>query len=366
MKKKKVWNVLVCAGLMCSMLFSGCGSSSTVEDTDGESTAKSANDVGISSETTSDENTDDLTKLSIQLSWLPQGEFMGYYVAQSKGYYKDEGIDLEIIPGGSDISPEDQVENGVCELGNAFYTSLLTYREGGYDDLIDVAQIYQDSALRLIAKKDTGIETGADLKGKRVGNWFGGQQYELYALCGKYGYDVDNDVEWVQQDFTMDAFYNDELDAASVMIYNEYNLVLESGMTEDEFNVIDMNEEGIALLEDCLICRKDWAEENKDLLVRFLRATIKGWKYACENPEEAGQICWEAGQSVSLEHQISMCQAVVGCVAPDGTDMNQLGKFDEDKFEQTIKLGLENNLIQEDVDYKDTIDSSYWEEAVSE
>ena len=356
--------MLVCAGLMCSMLLMGCGSSA--ESSSAETGTSAESDVSGSTDTEGNSDAEGLTKLFIQLSWLPQGEFMGYYVAQSKGYYKDEGIDLEIIPGGSDISPEDQVENGVCELGNAFYTSLLTYREGGYDDLIDVAQIYQDSALRLIAKKDTDIESGADLKGKRVGNWFGGQQYELYALCGKYGFDIDNDIDWVQQDFTMDAFYNDELDAASVMIYNEYNLVLESGMSEDDFNVIDMNDEGVALLEDCLICKKDWAEENKDLLVKFLRATIKGWKYACDNPEEAGQICWDAGQSVSLEHQVSMCKAVVGCVAPDGTDMDQLGKFDEAKFEQTVKLGLENQLITEDVDYKDTIDSSYWEEAVSE
>lgn len=164
----------------------------------------------------------------------------------------------------------------------------------------------------------------------------------------------------------MDAFYEDQLDAASVMIYNEYNLVLESGMSEDEFNVIDMNEEGIALLEDCLITRKDWAEENRDLLVRFIRASVKGWEYACENPEEAGQICWDAGQSVSLEHQVSMCEAAAGCVAPEGFDTSRIGLFDEDAFNQTIKLGLENELITEEVDYKDTIDASYWEEAVGE
>ncbi|MGE4483679.1 MAG: ABC transporter substrate-binding protein [Oscillospiraceae bacterium] len=353
---KKVLLLCLSALLLSGALLTGCGSAGGEAAANTSSTADTTSADGSS--------TDELTKLKLQTVWLPQGQFMGYYVAQAKGYYADEGIDLEIIPGSSDISPEDQVENGVVDLGVAFYTDLLTYQEAGYD-MVNVAQIFQQSPLRLIAKKGRGITTGADLAGKKVGNWFGGQQYELYALCGKYGIDRETGVDWIQQDFTMDAFYNDELDAASVMVYNEYHLVLESGMAESDFTVIDMNEEGIAMLEDCLFVKGDWAEANHDLLVSFLRATIKGWQYACENPEEAGQICWDAGQSVSLEHQISMCQEVARCVAPEGFDTAKIGYLDPEALQQTIDLGVQNSLISAAIPIDDSVDETYWEEATA-
>lgn len=235
MKHKKRWlSAALLGAVMCSLL-TGCGG---------------GNDETAQAETAGE---DGLTHLSLQLSWLPQGEFMGYYVAQSKGYYEDEGLEVEILPGSSDVSPAEQVENGVVQLGNGFYTDILSYREADYD-LINVAQWYQDSPLYLVSKKSAGINSPADLKGKRIGSWFGGQQYEIYALLGKYGIDRDNDVEWVQQDFTMDAFYNDQLDAASAMSYNEYHLVLDNGYSADDLNVINMNDEAsICMRIACLL-----------------------------------------------------------------------------------------------------------------
>ena len=309
------------------------------------------------------ENDEGLDKLTLQSLWLPQGQFAGIYAAQEKGFYEEEGIDLEILPGGTDISSEDQVENDVAQIGTAFYSSVLTYQEAGYD-FVNIFQTFEESPQYLVTKKSSGITKGADLKGKKVGSWFGGREYELYALAQLNGLDPEKDIEWVQQDYTMDQFNNDALDAASAMSYNELLLLYENGYSEDDLNIIDMNKEGAALLEDCLFVKKSWAEENKDLLVRFIRATIKGWEYAAENPEEVGEIVYEAGDETStLEHEIAMTKKACALVIPEGSDASHIGELDKDRIQQTIDLGYKAGLIKEKIDINDSIDDSYWKEA---
>lgn len=315
-----------------------------------------------SKNTASDGESTELDKLTVQSLWFVQGQFAGLYVAAEKGFYEDEGIDIEILPGGTDISSEDQVENDIAQVGIAFYSSILTYQEGGYD-FINVFQTLRNSPQYLVSKAELGITSGADLKGKKVGSWFGGRQYELYALAQLNGLDPEKDIEWVQQDYTMDQFESGELDVASAMSYNEYLLLLEDGYSEDELNVIDMNKEGAALLEDCLFVKRSWAEENRDLLVRFLRATIKGWKYASENPEEAAQIVYELGKTSSLEHQAAMTEKILESVIPEGSDASLIGYPDEESIQRTIDLGYKSGLISKKIDINDSIDASYWEEA---
>ena len=309
-----------------------------------------------------DKESKELDKITVQSLWLPQGQFAGLYVADKKGFYEEEGIDVEILPGGTDVSSEDQVENDVAQVGVAFYSSVLTYQEGGYD-FINVFQTFKKSPQYLVTKAESGIKTGADLKGKKVGSWFGGRQYEFYALAQINGLDPEKDIEWKQQDYTMDQFNSGELDAASAMSYNEYLLLLENGYSEDDLNVIDMNKEGAALLEDCLFVKRSWAEENHDLLVRFLRATIKGWKYTSEHPDEAGQIVYDAGKSSSLEHQVAMTKKVIELVIPEDSDASKIGYPDEKSIQQTIDLGFNAGLIKNKIDIKDSVDATYWEEA---
>ena len=164
----------------------------------------------------------------------------------------------------------------------------------------------------------------------------------------------------------MDQFNNDELDAASAMSYNEYLLLLEDeGYSEEDLNVINMNKEGAALLEDCLFVKRSWAEENPELLARFLRATIKGWQYAAENIDEAAEIVYNAGDgSSTLEHQKAMTEKVIDLVIPEGSDASQIGSLDKDKIQQTIDLGYGAGLIKEKINIEDSIYDSYWNEAV--
>jgi NitT/TauT family transport system substrate-binding protein len=304
-----------------------------------------------------------LDKVTLQLKWLPQSQFMGYYVAQAKGYYKDAGIDIELLPGGSDIIPEQQVYNGAADIGVTWDSSLMKYQSQGWD-LVNVGQIFQKSAMLLVSKKTAGINSPADLKGKKVGSWFGGNEYEIYALLEKNGIDREKDLKLVQQDFTMNQILKDEIDAASAMTYNEYGLLLESGLKDSELNVIDMNNAGVAMLEDCLFVTKDWIEKNEDLYVRFLQASIKGWADAAADPEAAGKVVFDEDQSVSLEHQVYMAKEVAKLVVPQGFDPAKIGYIDMAAIKQTGDLAHKYGLLSEPAKVTDeTFTNKYWEKA---
>lgn len=357
MKKRLLF--LMVALMMLTMVVAGCGSEEPkVEEEVAEATPEATAEA-----TEAEEAPAELDELTLQLKWLPQSQFMGYYVAAAKGYYEEEGIDIEILPGGADIIPEQQVYNGVADVGVTWVSTLMKYQEKGWE-VVEVAQIFQKSAMLLVSKAATGIEAPADLAGKKVGSWFGGNEYEIYALLEANGLDREADLELVQQDYTMNQLLNDEVDAASAMIYNEYGLLLESGIDSSELNVLDMNDEGVAMLEDNLFVTKEWIAENEELFVRFLRATIKGWADACADPAAAGQIVYDVDQSVSLEHQVYMAEEIAKLVVPEGFDPANIGFMDMDAVQQTADLGLKYGLLEsEAVISEDTFTSMYWEQA---
>ena len=335
-----------------------------------EPAATKAPEVTAAPEATEAEATEEpameLEKLTLQLKWLPQAQFMGYYVAAAKGYYKEEGIDIEILPGGADIIPEQQVYNGVADVGVSWVSSLLKYQSKGWE-LLQVGQVFQKSAMLLVSKSATGIESPADLVGKKVGSWFGGNEYEIYALLEANEIDLDSDLQLVQQDYTMNQVINDEIDAASAMIYNEYGLLLESGIDASELNVIDMNDEGVAMLEDCLFVSSEWITENEDLYVRFLKASIKGWADACADPAAAAQIVYEVDESVSLDHQVYMAGEIAKLTVPEGFDPADIGYIDMDAIQQTADLALKYGLLTSAAAITDdTITNKYWEMATAE
>ncbi|WP_320129751.1 ABC transporter substrate-binding protein [uncultured Sphaerochaeta sp.] len=290
---------------------------------------------GTKEAATDDQGPDEIT---VHMKWLPQAQFMGYYVAAAKGYYADENLKVNIVPCDGTITPEQAVSTGTAQVGVTWVSTLLTYIAQGYD-FEEVSQIYQKSGLLLVSKKATGIKSSADITAStKVGNWGLGNEYEVKALLQKLGLPT----EYVNQDFTMNGFDKGTIDLASAMTYNEYGLVINSyegalGYGADNVNVIDMNDEGVAMMEDCLFVSKEWVSDakNADILVRFLRASIKGWKTACDDPNAAAKIVHDSGSSVSLEHQIFMAEQVKKLVEPESAP---LGSFDATKMQQTLDL----------------------------
>lgn len=290
-------------------------------------------------------------KVKLQLKWVPQAQFAGYFVAMDKGYYAAEGLDVEILPGGPDIVPEQQVAGGAADIGVDWAASLLAHQEQGLP-LVEISQIFQRSGLVLVSKKAAGITAPADMKGKKIGNWMGGNEFEILALFDKYKLDPNKDLNFTKQGFTMDQFLTGEIDAASAMTYNEYQVVLEQGVPAADLNVIDMNAEGVAMLEDNLFANREWLADNKETAAKFVRASLKGWKDAIADPAAAVDSVMKQTEegSTSKEHQLKMMEEVAKLILPEGFDAAKMGYIDEAMFKQTADIAFKFGVIKKEAD----------------
>jgi NitT/TauT family transport system substrate-binding protein len=289
-------------------------------------------------------------KVRLQIKWVPQAQFAGYFVAADKGYYAAENLDVTIIPGGPDIVTEQQVTNGQADFGVDWVASFLAFRDKGLP-LVDVAQIYQSSGLTLVSKKSANITRPEDLKGRNVGVWYGGNEFEFLALMDKLKYDPDRDMNVIKQGFTMDPFLAGQMDAASAMTYNELQVVYESGVNPDDLNVMRYNDQGVGMLEDNLFATEDMVKNNPDLVQRFVRASIKGWQDAIDDQAGAVSIVMshvEPG-STTVEHQTRMMSEVAKLVMPDGVT-SPIGVMDANRFATTADIALKFHVINNPAD----------------
>jgi len=290
-------------------------------------------------------------KVKLQLKWVPQAQFAGYFVALDKGYYKDENLDVEILPGGPDIVSEQQVVNGQADFAIDWVASFLAFRDKGLP-LVDISQVYQSSGLMLISKKSTGINKAEDLKGKSVGVWYGGNEFEFLALMDKLGYDPDKDLNVIKQGFTMDPFLAGQMEAASAMTYNEYNVVVESGVNPNDLNVIRYSDEGVGMLEDNLFASETMVKTKPDLVQRFVRASMKGWQTAIDDQAGAVTIIMKYVEpgSTTVDHQTRMMSEVAKLISPPGMASGKIGVMDAGRFKTTADIALKFHVISAPAD----------------
>lgn len=303
-----------------------------------------------------------LTPVTLQLQWVTQAQFAGYYVALDKGWYKDEGIDLTIIPGGPDQIPVDLIASGTRDFATTLLADLATAIQNG-KPVIGIAQIQQKNGLLLLTRKSSGIQTPKDFTGKKVGVWFGGWEAQFDALIAQQGI-ANKDFSLVNQGYSMDAFINAQLDVASAMIYNEYHVVLESGIKPEELNIIDYANYGLDFPGDTLFTSKKLAEQNPDLCIRMVRASLRGWKDAIEHPDEAAAIVLKNDKTgvQKSEHQLSMMTEIAKLVQVEG---RQLGRSDETALQRTIDTLLQYGVLKGTVQAKDVMTNDFWDKAQS-
>jgi len=285
-----------------------------------------------------------LTPVKLQLQWYAQAQFAGYYAAVAQGYYKDEGLDVSIEEGSADIVPIDSLTAGDVDYAISWVPKVLGSIEAGAK-VTDVAQIFERSATTQISFKDKGITSPTDLKGKKVGSWGYGNEWELFAGMQKAGVGV-KDIKLVQQAFDMNGFLAGDIDAAQAMTYNEYAQVLETKNPKtgklyqpEDLNVINWNDVGTAMLQDAIWAPTDKLQDSKFAAqtVKFIKASIKGWIYVRDHPQEAAQIVTTAGSKLGQSHQLWMTNEVNKLIWPS---TGGIGMINPDAWKQTVDIAL--------------------------
>ncbi|MFD4421287.1 ABC transporter substrate-binding protein [Agromyces sp. NPDC058484] len=287
----------------------------------------------------------DLTPVKLQLQWLPQGQFAGYFAAQELGYFEEEGLEVEIIPSGGDIVPQDALANGDVDYAIAWVPKVLGSIEQGAN-LTNIAQIFQESGTLQVSWADSGIDSVDDFEGKKIGSWGFGNEWEIFAAMAAEGLDSST-VQIITQDFNMNAFLQGDIDAAQAMTYNEYAQLLEAVNPDtgelyqpEDFNVISYQDTVGAMLQDAIWAdteRLESDEAYQETTVAFLKAVIRGWIYAAENPEEASEITIAAGSGWGPSHELWMVNETNKLIwpAPDG-----IGMIDEKAWNATVAGAL--------------------------
>jgi len=293
-----------------------------------------------------------LTPVRLQLQWVTQSQFAGYFAAVDQGFYADEGLDVEILQGAVDIVPQTVVAAGSAEFGLAWLPKVLASVELGAD-LVNIAQPFQRSGTLQVAWADSGITDPEDWRGKRVGTWGFGNEHELFAAMRKVDIDPENeaDVTIISQDFTMDSLIARDLDAAQAMIYNEYAQVLEATNPDtgelylaEDLSVISMESTGKAMLQDGIFARGEWlAEEgNEDIATRFLRASFQGWVWCRDNFDHCVQIVLDNGPTLGAGHQAWQLNEINALIWPSPAG---IGMMDAAAFDRTVQVAIEGEII---------------------
>ncbi|SMX29081.1 Putative thiamine biosynthesis protein [Pelagimonas phthalicica] len=280
---------------------------------------------------------DDVT---LQLKWVTQAQFAGYYVALDKGFYEEEDLNVTIKPGGPDVAPAQVIAGGGADVVLDWMPSALASREKGLN-LVNIAQPFKSSGMMLTCRKDTGITGPEDFAGKTLGVWFFGNEYPFLSWMSQLGLSTeggDAGVTVLKQGFNVDPLLQEQAACISTMTYNEYWQVIDAGLDADDLITFKYEDMGVATLEDGMyVLEENLADPAfEDKMVRFVRASMKGWKWAEENPAEAAEIVLDndATGAQTEKHQVRMMGEIAKLTAGSN------GALDVADYERTVQTLL--------------------------
>jgi NitT/TauT family transport system substrate-binding protein len=275
-------------------------------------------------------------KVTLQLKWLTQAQFAGYYVAKEKGFYKEVNLDVTINPGGPDVAPPQIIAGGGADVIIDWMPSALAAREKGVA-LVNIAQPFKKSGLQLTCRAETGIKTPADLKDRTLGVWFSGNEYPFLSWMAKLKLKTDGSpggVKVLKQGFNVDPLLQKQADCVSTMIYNEYWQVIDGGYTPDKLVVFRYEDQGVATLEDGIYALESKLKDKAfvEKIARFVKASMKGWAYARQHPDEATKIVLanDMTGSQSEKHQLRMMGEIAKLLDTGS------GELDPKDYERTV------------------------------
>ena len=290
-----------------------------------------------------------LKKATLMPLWSPQAQFAGYYVALEKGIYARHGIDLKILPAGPGYSPEQTLKNGGADFAVLWLTTALRQNANG-TRLVNLAQIVQRSSLLLLSRKNSGIRSVTDLNGRKVGLWAGDLSLPLRILFARQGIKVRE----VPQSYTVNLFLRGGIEVTSAMWYNEYHTILSSGVDADELSVIRISEQGIPFPEDGIYTLEKTFKKDPALAKAFVAASLEGWRYAFEHPDQTLEIVIKQMRGAQLPanraHQKWMLERMRDLIMPS-TAKGAHGLLNQQEYEAVGQAMSSYGLLKAYPDY---------------
>ena len=284
--------------------------------------------------------------MKLQLQWFTQAQFAGYFAAVDKGCYAAQGLDVQIVEGGVDIVPQTQLADGQVDFAIAWVPKALASREAGAN-IVDIAQVFQRSGTLQVSFKDKNITTAKEFKGKKIGNWGFGNEYEIFAALAKNGLSAGKDVTLLAQQFDMSGLLSGDIDAAEAMTYNEYAQVLETKnsttgklYTPADLNVVSYEKEGVGMLQDAI-----WADGKRlasdpaygDIATKFVAGSLAGWAYCRDNAASCRDVVVAKGSKLGASHQLWQANEINKLIWPAA---NGVGEIDKAAWDRTVKIAL--------------------------
>ncbi len=342
--RKSRFKLAVVGFTAMSLVAAACGGSDSASDTTAAPLDTTAPEA-IEEECTTP------TPVKLQLQWFIQAQFAGYFAAQDQGFYAAQCLDVSIVEGGVDIVPQTQLATAAVDFAVAWVPKALASREAGAN-IVDIAQIFQRSGTLQVSFKEDNILTAADFKGKKIGNWGFGNEFEIFAALTAAGLDPAKDVSLVQQQFDMSGLLARDIDAAEAMTYNEYAQVLEAInpetgklYTPEDFNVLSYEDSGVGMLQDAI-----WADGHRlfdpayrAIAVKFVAASLQGWAFCRDNAEACRDIVLSKGSKLGASHQLWQMNEINKLIwpAPAGA-----GIIDSSAWDRTVKIAQEAKNLE--------------------
>lgn len=272
--------------------------------------------------------------LRVQLRWLPQAQFAGFYVAQDHELFQKQGLDVTLEPGGPNVNGLQRLLDGEVDVAVAWSSDALDLRRQG-GDVVNIAQLLQRPGTMLVCNADSGVTKADDLAGKRVGTWEIGDQFDVGYWLRRHGLDLQA-IELIQQRPAAQDLLNGDVDCATAMSYNEFQTILKEGQLKTDLFSVRFAKETSGFLEDGLYVRAEDLNDpcKRDQLVHLLQGLAEGWRYAARHPDEAVAITERYMDGSDTGHQRAMLKEVLQLM-----DLNQgFGLLDPRAFAQSAEI----------------------------
>lgn len=303
-------------------------------------------------------------KETMRLEWVIQGQFAGPLLALDKGYYKEEGVDMELLPAGPDLKPAITVAQGSDSFGIGHPNQVISARANGAP-LVTVVQFGHRSATVYVARKETGIKSINDMKGHSVGLWFGGDEQEFLAMLKAAGIDQ-NDVKIVNQGFDIIAWLNGDYEVMQATIYNELQQVYRQGIKKEDLVLLDPSDSGVAMVNTGIFTTEQIVRERPQAVQAVVNATLRGWKEALANPEEAAKIVVKYNSEMKVDEQVDQIKAMGEMFCSGPTLEGKFGQSVMAEWETVQKVLLDAQLIDKAIDLGQGFTNEFWEKAPAE